>query len=104
MLRQHCFAYFHGHSAGGTNPSLLEAMAARNLICAHDNPYNREVCDSFALFFNDAADLCARIRLLEDHPGGFEELRAGAFTRAKTAYSWDRVIHDYEALVSATLK
>ena len=41
MLRQHCFAYLHGHSAGGTNPSLLEAMISRNLIIAHDNQYNR---------------------------------------------------------------
>ena len=65
MLRQHCFTYFHGHSAGGTNPSLLEAMIARNLICAHDNQYNREVCDRFALFFDDAADLGACIRLLK---------------------------------------
>jgi glycosyltransferase involved in cell wall biosynthesis len=104
MLRQHCFTYLHGHSAGGTNPSLLEAMIARNLICAHDNQYNREVCDRFALFFDDAADLGACIRLLEAHPDKYDKLRNGAFTRAKTVYSWDRVLHEYEALISATLK
>src|SRR5665647_906892 len=37
MLRQHCLAYIHGHSVGGTNPSLLEAMRSKNLILAHDN-------------------------------------------------------------------
>jgi glycosyltransferase involved in cell wall biosynthesis len=104
MLRQHCFAYLHGHSAGGTNPSLLEAMIARNLICAHENQYNREVCDRFALFFNDSNDLCACIRLLEAHPEEHDELRNGAYRRAKVAYSWDRVFREYEALISMTLK
>lgn len=104
MLRQHCFTYLHGHSAGGTNPSLLEAMIARNLICAHDNQYNREVCNRFALFFNNADDLCACIQLLEAHPEEYDELRNGAYKRAKAAYSWDNVLREYEALISATLK
>lgn len=43
MLRQNCFAYIHGHSVGGTNPALLEAMSMKNLIVAHDNKFNREV-------------------------------------------------------------
>ena len=100
MLRQHCFAYLHGHSAGGTNPSLLEAMVARNLICAHDNPYNREVCDRFALFFNDATELRACIESFEAHPTEYDELRKGAYDRAKTEYSWGRVVQEYEALIS----
>jgi len=43
MLRQNAFAYIHGHSVGGTNPSLLDAMIMKNLIIAHDNEFNREV-------------------------------------------------------------
>lgn len=100
MLRQHCFAYLHGHSAGGTNPSLLEAMITQNLICAHDNQFNREVCDRFALFFSDATELCANIQTLEACPTEFDGLRAGAYNRAKTEYSWDRVVQEYEALIS----
>jgi rhamnosyltransferase len=42
-LRFSCKAYIHGHSVGGTNPSLLEAMANRNIILAHNNVFNREV-------------------------------------------------------------
>ncbi|MGZ4861901.1 MAG: DUF1972 domain-containing protein [Halobacteriota archaeon] len=99
MLRQHCFAYLHGHSAGGTNPSLLEAMIARTIILAHDNPFNREVCDRFALFFKDASDLSAAIQSVERHPDEYVGLSSGAFNRAQTEYSWDRVVRAYEALI-----
>jgi rhamnosyltransferase len=104
MLRQHCFAYLHGHSAGGTNPSLLEAMIARNLIIAHDNPYNREVCDRFALFFNDPVSLRTLIESVVDQPEAYDTLRDGAFDRAKNEYAWDRVFREYEALLDDVLR
>jgi glycosyltransferase involved in cell wall biosynthesis len=104
MLRQHCSAYLHGHSAGGTNPSLLEAMIARNLIIAHDNPYNREVCDRFALFFNDPASLRTAIESVGDEPEAYDTLRDGAFDRAKKEYAWDRVVREYEALLDDVLR
>ncbi|MGB9371785.1 MAG: DUF1972 domain-containing protein [Halobacteriota archaeon] len=104
MLRQHCFAYLHGHSAGGTNPSLLEAMIARNLIIAHDNPYNREVCDRFALFFNDPVSLRTLIESVVDQPEAYDALRDGAFDRAKNEYAWDRVFREYEALLDGVLR
>lgn len=56
-LRYYSNLYFHGHSAGGTNPSLLEAMAASALICAHDNPFNRSVLNDDAYFFKSAESL-----------------------------------------------
>ena len=103
MLRQHCFAYLHGHSAGGTNPSLFEAMIAQNVILAHDNPYNREVCDRFALFFNDASAVCTHIRSLEAHQDAYQGLRIGASNRAKNDYSWSRVVQKYEMLIDDVL-
>src|SRR5438128_707779 len=50
-LRYYSRLYFHGHSVGGTNPSLLEAMAARALIVANDNVFNRAVLRHDALYF-----------------------------------------------------
>ena len=50
-LRAHAFAYMHGHSVGGTNPSLLEAMGCGNLIFAHDNPFNRETLGECGTIF-----------------------------------------------------
>ena len=56
-LRFYSTAYFHGHSAGGTNPSLLEAMAASAFICAHNNPFNREVLEDNAFYFTNSNDI-----------------------------------------------
>ena len=56
-LRFHSACYFHGHSAGGTNPSLLEAMAASAVICAHDNHFNRAVLHEEALYFKNSDDI-----------------------------------------------
>ncbi len=94
-LRYHSFAYIHGHSVGGTNPSLLEAMGCGNLILAHDNPFNRETMDGNGLFFRGAAELAA----LVDHAegGGLDgaRLRAGAKLRAKTCYQWPDIVARY---------
>ena len=65
-LRYYSKLYFHGHSAGGTNPSLLEAMAARALICAHHNPFNREALKNNAYFFNNSAEIAAIINTETD--------------------------------------
>ena len=49
--------YFHGHSVGGTNPSLLEAMACSAVICAHDNPYNKAVLTNKGWYFSTVEDI-----------------------------------------------
>ena len=61
-LRHFAAAYFHGHSAGGTNPSLLEAMAADARIMAHDNPFNRSVLKQGAAYFASADDIALLLR------------------------------------------
>jgi len=101
MLRQHCFAYLHGHSVGGTNPSLLEAMVSKNIILAHDNPFNRELCGKFAYYFTNGTDLSGLITLVEQSPGP-AEFRSEVYKRAVEAYSWDHVIALYEKIFVAT--
>jgi glycosyltransferase involved in cell wall biosynthesis len=56
-LRWFSNIYFHGHSVGGTNPSLLQAMAASALICAHSNDFNREVLNDDGFYFTGASDV-----------------------------------------------
>ncbi|WP_309091618.1 glycosyltransferase [Phenylobacterium sp.] len=71
-LRSNCVAYFHGHSVGGTNPSLLEALSAVTgaLIC-HDNKYNREVAGDEAEYYGDPKALSARFaEIIEALPDG----------------------------------
>ena len=43
VIRANAFSYFHGHMVGGTNPSLLEAMASKNLCVCHDNEFNKRI-------------------------------------------------------------
>lgn len=56
-LRHYSNLYFHGHTVGGTNPSLLEAMASQCLICAHINVFNRAVLGEDGFYFDDANDV-----------------------------------------------
>jgi glycosyltransferase involved in cell wall biosynthesis len=57
-LRKNCRLYFHGHSAGGTNPSLVQAMASSCRIVAHDNPFNKGVLGDKALaYFSSMEDV-----------------------------------------------
>jgi len=60
-LRYFCYGYFHGHSAGGTNPSLLEAMASYSMICAHNNVFNKSVLEKNAIYFDTPQDIASHI-------------------------------------------
>lgn len=102
-LRLHCAAYLHGHTVGGTNPSLVEAMAAGNPVLAHDNDYNRWVADDAARFFRTASDVDRMLTLmLED-----DELRQrmGAAARARHAqeFTWEHVAGQYRDLLAKHL-
>lgn len=56
-LRHYAAAYIHGHSSGGTNPSLLEAIASKVSIIAHDNIFNRHILQNNATYFTDVKSL-----------------------------------------------
>ena len=60
-LRYFSNLYFHGHSVGGTNPSLLEAMSSNALIVANDNIFNRSILEENALYFNTSNDITTYI-------------------------------------------
>ena len=64
LLRSNCKIYIHGHSAGGTNPSLVEAMNLHLPIITYGVVYNRETTENQALYFEDAMYAIARRRYL----------------------------------------
>jgi glycosyltransferase involved in cell wall biosynthesis len=98
-LHCNCFAYVHGHSVGGTNPSLLKAMGYSNCILALDTVFNREVLDDTGLFFSkDPADLAALMRRIEADASLVSTLRRKAPIRIKEHYSWDKVSGQYAEL------
>jgi glycosyltransferase involved in cell wall biosynthesis len=101
-LRYHCYAYYHGHSVGGTNPSLLEAMGCGNLIIAHDNPFNRETLGSCGLFFTDTEKLVQMVNLIEWAEYLRSRLRPEARLRARACYYWPDIISRYVDLLEQT--
>ena len=98
MLRQNCFAYIHGHSVGGTNPALLEAMSMKNLVIAHDNEFNREVGEQTTLYFKDVNDLVAKIEVIENKPDSLGYLKEAAYSRVLSYYSWPDIVKEYDNL------
>lgn len=102
-LRQNCFAHIHGHSAGGTNPSLLEAMSMKNLIISHDNRFNREVGEETILYFRNANDLTAKLVQIENNPNSFAHLKEAAYSRVISNYSWHDIVQKYHNLFRKTV-
>lgn len=96
-LWQHCGVYFHGHSVGGTNPSLIQAMACGAPVVARDTPYNREVLGHNGMF---CAPEPQSIRVaLETVMQGFPTPRSGT-DRVITEYSWETVCASYDRLLT----
>jgi len=98
-LHCNCFAYVHGHSVGGTNPSLLKAMGYGNCILALDTVFNREVLDDTGLFFpRDEKKLAELMQRVERDPGLVDELRRKAPRRIEKEYTWNKVSAQYDQL------
>jgi rhamnosyltransferase len=98
MLRQNCTAYIHGHSVGGTNPSLLEAAVSRNIIIAHDNQFNREVCGKSAVYFKNDLELARKLKLVYRYTESYLELKNEVYYSVKKDYSWDKITEGYHYL------
>lgn len=98
-LHCNCFAYIHGHSVGGTNPSLLKALGYSNCIAALDTVFNREVLDDAGAFFSrDPKSLAEVIRKLEGDPAFVAELRRRGPRRIEAKYTWSRIARQYDEL------
>jgi glycosyltransferase involved in cell wall biosynthesis len=94
-LRYHSLLYFHGHSAGGTNPSLLEAMACSCTIAAHNNVFNKSVLLEDADYFSDSTAITSLILVPPDlHKQA--ERKAANLQRISTIYSPEKIINSYE--------
>ena len=97
-LRYYCSLYFHGHSVGGTNPSLLEAMACGCRIAAHDNRFNRAVLQNETDYFpNENA-----VKNIVNTPVNLSTINNWKKTnieRIATIYNREKIIDDYENLM-----
>lgn len=96
-IRHFAHIYFHGHSVGGTNPSLLEAMACTCNIIAHDNVFNRSVLGKEAWYFNNAKELHQLICQFDLSTNDFERYAAQNIEKIKAYYSESFV---FESLIN----
>jgi glycosyltransferase involved in cell wall biosynthesis len=96
-LRKNSNFYFHGHSAGGTNPSLLEAMASFAFVCAHDNIFNRSILDKNAFYFSDKNDV--KIILDSKNKKDYQNFISNNYERVITEFNWDKINKQYEDLI-----
>ncbi len=97
-LQNNSYLYFHGHSVGGTNPSLLEAMASEALIAAHNNPFNKSVLTTDAFYFSNSSEVR---HLVENVQRKENEYTMVKNNRNKIAFqfNWDKIVDEYETYI-----
>ncbi len=95
VIRHHARLYFHGHSVGGTNPSLLEAMAAGSFIAAHDNVFNRHVLGPNALYFDSTEKVKSIIENLDLYQPDRSRFIAENLKTIREHYNWDVITEKY---------
>lgn len=102
ILRGNALVYIHGHSAGGTNPSLVEAMYLGLPIIAKSVSYNRTTTEGKALYFDSAAELKAIVENLSISE--LKEIGENMKDIADRRYTWDLVIRKYDQLIIEALQ
>lgn len=102
-LRFFSTLYFHGHSVGGTNPSLLEAMACSCSIIAHNNPFNKAILVNEALYFSSQEEVSRSIQLLVEGGIQKQDLITKNLDKIRTQYNWPAVIAGYEKVFLSAL-
>jgi glycosyltransferase involved in cell wall biosynthesis len=95
-LRFHARAYVHGHTVGGTNPSLVEALWAGNAVIANDNPYNRWTACDAGVFFRTVDDCADRMDEILTDDALVERCRVAARNRAEAMFDWSDILASYE--------
>jgi glycosyltransferase involved in cell wall biosynthesis len=93
-LRYFSRLYFHGHSVGGTNPSLLEAMASNTLIIAHRNEFNGNILNDDAFYFESATDVARYIDQVKDKTQ-YQVFLDHNKTKIEQLFSWASINQQY---------
>ncbi|MBS9398423.1 beta 1-4 rhamnosyltransferase Cps2T [Pediococcus acidilactici] len=99
-IRENAYGYLHGHSVGGTNPSLLEALASTKVNLLYDVGFNKEVAENSAMYWSkEVGNLSALINYVD----GLKQeeicnLDKQSSLRIKDKYSWNKIVTDYEKL------
>lgn len=102
-LRYFSNLYFHGHTVGGTNPSLLEAMASNALIAANENEFNSSILGKDAYYFKDSKEVKQILESIKKND--FEKPKViSNIEKIRSLYSWDIIIDSYEKFFISKIK
>lgn len=100
-IRYYSRLYFHGHSVGGTNPSLLEAMASNTLICANNNEFNKGVLKENAFYFKNADEVAELYN--EKEKNKHTDFISNNTKAIKNEFSWDIINRKYYELLKSII-
>lgn len=104
-MRHYSYAYFHGHSVGGTNPSLLEAMASDCFILAHNNIFNKTVLGENAIYYGCVDDVTNVLNNLDNIVGAHkQDYTQKNLEVIRTQYSWEKLVDEHEKYFKEILK
>ncbi len=95
-IRENCFAYIHGHSVGGTNPSLLEALASTERNYLFDVKFNKEVALDTALYFDSSRGSLSKLIDIEESNNRTPLSQTSRIQNLVNRFSWEKVILSYE--------
>lgn len=101
-LRYFCHFYFHGHSVGGTNPSLLEAMASQAFILAHNNDFNKGILKENAFYFKNPQEV--KNLLLTVQKNSNLQFITNNFQTIKREFNWNHINEQYLQLLEQCLE
>jgi glycosyltransferase involved in cell wall biosynthesis len=99
-LRHYSLAYLHGHTVGGTNPSLVEALGAGTPIIAHDNVFNRWVSQHAAVYFSNEQNFDEALDQVLSDSSLRKQLSRRARARHKAEFRWSTIADQYEQVIS----
>ncbi|TWP29038.1 glycosyltransferase family 1 protein [Apibacter muscae] len=92
-IRYYSNLYFHGHSVGGTNPSLLEAMASNCLIVAHNNIFNKSILGEDAFYFSNEEEITQTVKKLNKQDNRIKI--ENNTKKIQKYYTWDIINNKY---------
>lgn len=97
-IRENAFAYFHGHTVGGTNPSLIEALGSTDLNLLVDVGFNRKVAEDCALYWSRDDGSLAKLIDSSDQLNENQIAEMGRRAKARVAaeYTWNKICGQYE--------
>lgn len=102
-LRFYSLMYLHGHTVGGTNPSLLEALGAGNPVLAHDNHFNRWVAGQGAAYFANQAECEVQMDKLLGDKETLKTMSHASRARFEEAFTWDAILLEQEEILKRFL-